>query len=139
VALVLVTLAVVLVVFADGGDDEGFDDAAAGTCDRFGERIRDEYALSFPEGPPTSAAEAEYLANAFADTMDELVAELRALDGSEVADGALDDLDARIAEIRADPEAFVAARSNPFAEDIAPQFDELGIRACGSEFLGGQE
>jgi hypothetical protein len=128
----------VLLFVLDDGED-GFEEQATAVCQEFDERIREEFALSFPEGPPTVAAESEYLANAFADTVEEMAAELRALDGGEEATAAIDALEARVDEIRADPDTFVAARANPFSEDVAPLFDNLGVPACGSEFLGDPE
>jgi hypothetical protein len=135
-AAVLLAVAAVLLFVLD--DDEGdFADQATTTCEAAAQRVRDELALSFPEGPPSAAAEAEYLGQAFADAMDDLVADLRALDGSDAAAEAVDALEARIAEIRDDPQRFVDARADPFAEDVAPRFDELDLPACGSEFFGG--
>jgi hypothetical protein len=141
VAALLLAVAAVL-VFVVGEDDDseaGFAAAATATCESFAERIRSEFALSFPDGAaPNAEAEAEYLSRAFADTMDDLVAELRTLEGSDGDDpaGAIDALAARIAEIRADPLPVAEAATNPFAEDVSPRFDELGVPACGSEFFG---
>jgi hypothetical protein len=130
---------VLVFVLGDDGGDGGFADQASATCESFAERIRSEFALSFPEGAaPNAEAEATYLSRAFADTMDDLVAELRTLDGSDGGDAvaAIDALSARIAEIRADPLPVAEAAANPFAEEVAPRFDDLGIPACGSEFFG---
>jgi ABC-type transporter Mla subunit MlaD len=133
-AIALLVLAAVLVLaFGDEGDD--FRSEATATCEAFGDRIQREFALTFPEGAPGAEAEAEYLSRAFADTMDELVATLRDLDGAESASEAIDALAARIAEVRADPASFVAAREDPFAAGVAPAFDRLDLPACGSEFF----
>ena len=137
-AVFLLVLAAVLVfVFGDDGPDS-FAEEATAVCNTYSERIQSELALSFPEGAPSAEAEAEYLSHAFADTMDELVAALRDLDGSDEAAAAIGALEARVAEIRADPATFVAAREDPFAQDVAPMFDELGVPACGSEFFAAE-
>lgn len=131
--LVAVAAVLVFAVDDDGGGDDFAADATA-ACEQYGERVAREYELTFPEGPVNDAAEAEYLSRAFADTMDELVATLRGLDGSDDAAAAIDALDERIAEVRADPLPF-AAGERPIAGGVAEQFDELGIPACGSDFL----
>jgi hypothetical protein len=134
-AAVLVSIAAVLVFLIE--DDEpapvDFTAAANAECEAFAARLADEYELSFPEGPPNQAAVAEYISRAFADTMDELVAALRALEGSEVATDALDALDARIEELRTDPEPYAAGEAF-LLDGIAEDFDELGLTACGSDF-----
>jgi hypothetical protein len=134
----LLAVGALLVFAVDDGDEPSteFTGAAAAECEAFSERIDREFELLFPDEPPGEAAVAEYLSRAFADTMDELVATLRGLDGSEVAEGAIDDLAERLAEVRADPGPF-ARRERLVAEGIAEQFDELGLPACGSEFLAG--
>lgn len=141
-AVVLLVVAGALVVL--GGDDDGDDDgsgegatafgSAAEACTAFEQRLLDEFELSFPEGAPTPDAEAEYLSHAFADTTEELVATLRAIDpdGAEAAVDALDDL---VQQLRDDPTIGVGA--NPFAPTVAPAFDAAGLPECGSEFLGG--
>ena len=135
VAGVLLAIAALLVFLVDDdGTSEDFVAAANAECEAFSERVAAEYELSFPEGSPSEEADAEYLSHAFADTMDELVVALRALDGSDAATGAIDALDARIQEVRADPVPF-AAGDRFVAEGVAEQFDELGLTACGSDFL----
>jgi hypothetical protein len=124
---------------AGGSDDGSGEDAgtfvsAAEACTAFEQRLLDELELSFPEGAPTPEAEAEYLSHAFADTTEELVATLRAIDpdGAEAAVDALDDL---VQQLRDDPTIGVGA--NPFAPTVAPAFDAAGLPECGSAFLGG--
>ena len=135
VAVGLLAVAAVLVFVVDE-DDDGFQEDATAVCTDFSERIQQEFALSFPEGAPSTEAEAEYLSHAFADTMDELVAELRAVEGAgDEATAAIDDLEALVADIRVDPASYVDARENPFAADVAPAFDDAGLPACGSEFF----
>lgn len=137
--LLLAIAAVLVFLVGDDDGDGGFADQATASCRSFAERIRSEFALSFPEGAaPNAEAEATYLSRAFADTMDDLVAELRTLDGSDrnEAAAAIEALSARIAEIRADPLPVAEAAANPFADEVAPRFDDLGIPACGSEFFG---
>jgi hypothetical protein len=135
VAAALLAVAAVLVFVLDDGD-AGFEEEATAVCEDFSDRIQREFALSFPEGAPSAEAEAEYLSHAFADSMDELVVELRALDGaSDDATAAIDDLEVLVADIRADPATYVEARENPFAADVAPAFDAAGLPACGSEFF----
>ena len=137
-AVVLLAVAGLLVfVIGDDSDGDGaFRELATASCVSFGERIQREFELTFPDGTPSQEAEAEYLSRAFADTMDELVAELRSHEGAGDAAAAIDGLAARIAELRSDPERFAAAAANPFRDDVAPRFDALDIPACGSEFLG---
>jgi hypothetical protein len=135
-AAVLVAIAALLVFFVDGDDDRAtpeFTEAATAECEAFSERVANEFELSFPEGPPNEEAIAEYLSRAFADTMDDLVAALRALEPGADATEAIDALDARIDEVRADPSAF-ASGDRFVGEGIAEQFDELGLPACGSDF-----
>lgn len=134
----LLTLAAFLVFAVDDADEGGadFTAAATATCEQFSERVAREYELTFPEDPANDAAEAEYLSRAFADTMDELVVTLRGLEGSESAAAAIDALAARLAEVRADPLPF-ASGERPIAEGVAEQFDDLGLPACGSDFLAG--
>lgn len=135
IAATLLAIAAILVFLV--GDDEpaptDFTDAASAECEAFSERLANEYELSFPEGPPNQAAVAEYISRAFADTMDDLVASLRALEGSEVAADALDALDARIQELRTDPEPYASGEAF-LLDGIAEDFDELGLTACGSDF-----
>ena len=134
--VLLLVVAGVLVVLGGNDDDDGFDSLVE-ACTTFAGTVRDEYALSFPEGAPlTDAAGAEYLSHAFADTMDELVAELRALEPSSEVLGAIDALAVRIDEVRATPEDFVHA--NPL-DAIAERFDEVDLAACGSEFFAAPE
>ena len=135
VAGVLLAIAGLLVFLVDdeGTSSEDFVAAANAECEAFSERLADEYELSFPEGPPSEEAVAEYISHAFADTMDDLVAALRALEGSDAAAGAIDSLDARIQEVRADPAPYAAGDEFMF-DGIAEQFDELGLTACGSDF-----
>lgn len=137
-AAVLLAVAAVL-VFVLGDEDApsasaGFQEAANATCGEFSDRIEREFELSFPEGVPSDEAVAEYLSHAFADTMEDLVAELRQLDGADAAAGAVDDLEARIAEVRAEPLPY-ATGERFVADGIAERFDDLGLTACGSEFL----
>jgi hypothetical protein len=134
-AVALLAVAAVLVFVLGEDEDSGFPSAATTTCQEYADRIRREFALSFPEGAAPAEAEAEYLSHAFADTMTDLVEALRALEGSEEAASEIDALEARIEEIRADPATFVAAREDPFAADVAPGFDDVGLSACGSEFF----
>lgn len=138
-AVTLLLVAAILIFFVGDDADTGFATAAAAACDEYEVRISNELALTFPEGPPTVEAEAEYLGRAFADTVDDLVAELRGLEGSGAVAGAVDAMAARVEDIRADPAQFVAAQANPFADGVAGRFDDAGIPACGSEFLGGAE
>ena len=133
-AALLAVAALLVFLVDDDGASEDFVAAADAECVAFSERVAEEYELSFPEGPPSEEAVAEYLSHAFADTMDELVVALRALDGSDAAAGAIDALDARIQEVRADPAPY-AARELFVADGVAEQFDELGLTACGSDFL----
>lgn len=135
----LVVAAVLVFVLGDEGPEGGFRNQATATCTEFSDRIRREFALTFPEGAPSAAAEAEYLSRAFADTMDELVEALRALEPGAGATEAIDGLAARIDEIRAEPDRFVAAQANPFDDDVAPRFDALDLAACGSEFFAAAE
>ena len=134
-AVALLAIAAVLVFLVD--DDDGSDDFATGAtaeCEAFSDRLANEYELSFPEGAPTEEAIAEYLSHAFADTMDELVVALRALEPTGDEAAAVDALDARIQEVRADPGPY--ARQEVFVGDgTSEQFDELGIPACGSDFV----
>lgn len=133
-AAVLLALAAVLVFVV--GDDDGSGDfvtEANATCEEFSERLADEFELSFPEGTPNDDAVAEYLSHAFADTMDDLVAELRLLEPDPDAAAVIDDLEVRIDEVRADPMPY--ATNEAFVGDgISEQFDELGLTACGSDF-----
>jgi cell pole-organizing protein PopZ len=135
-AIALLAVGAILVFAVDDEPDEvDATEALAAECTSFGERVAREYELSFPEGPVDDAAEAEYLSRAFADTMDELVASLRAIDGDDGdAAAAIDALDARIDEVRADPVPF-ATNERAIGEGVAEQFDELGLPSCGSEFL----
>jgi hypothetical protein len=131
---VLLAIAALLVFLVDDeGASEDFVAAANAECEAFSERLANEYELSFPEGPPSEAAVAEYISRAFADTMDDLVAALRALEGSDAAADAIDALDARIQEVRADPAPYAAGDEFMF-DGIAEPFDELGLTACGSDF-----
>jgi hypothetical protein len=132
--VVVLAVAAVL-VFAFDDEPDPFEADATAVCEEFGDRIQREFALSFPEGPPSTDAEAEYLSHAFADTMDELVAALEDLEPPSDAQATIDALAARVAEIRADPATFVEARENPFAADVAPAFDDLDLPACGSELF----
>ena len=148
VAVVLLLVAGALVVLGgDDGEDRDDGDAPTGTteavetfataaeaCTAFEQRLLDEFELSFPEGPPTPEAEAEYLSHAFADTTEELVAALRSLDPAG-AEPAVDELDALVQQLRDDPSIGVGV--NPFAARVAPAFDAAGLPECGSEFLGG--
>ena len=134
-ALALLAIAAVLVFFVDDdGASEDFTAAATAECEAFDARVASEFELSFPEGTPSDEAVAEYLSHAFADTIDELVAALRALEGSDDAAEAIDALEARIQEVRADPVPY-AAGERFVADGVAEQFDELGLTACGSDFL----
>lgn len=148
-ALVLLLVAGALVVLGSD-DDDGDDDGGTGStgstepvetfataaeaCTAFEQRLLDEFELSFPEGAPTSEAEAEYLSHAFADTTEDLVVTLRALDPPG-AESAIDALAALVEQLRDDPSIGVGA--NPFTPTVAPAFDAAGIPECGSEFLGG--
>jgi hypothetical protein len=140
VAVALLLLAGILLLV--GGDDDGdVREQAAATCAQYGARVQRELELSFPEGAPSAEAQAEYLSRAFADTMDELVATLQGLDGfggDEELAAAVDALGERIDEIRAEPDRFVAAAEDPFAADVAPAFDDLGVAACGSELFSAR-
>ena len=118
----------------DGGDgDDGFDAAAAEVCTAYTERIQSEFELSFPEGPPTPEAEADYLSHAFVDTVDELVAELEALEPTGDDAAAVESLAAASAAVRADPSLGIG--TDPFVAEVRPAFDDAGIEACGSGFL----
>lgn len=123
-------------LLATGGDDDddGFAADAAPICDDFEVRLRDEFQLSFPEGVPTPEAEETYLSHAFADTTQELVDALAALEPSsgDARDGvaAMQDL---VDQLRVDPS--VGVGTNPFAPTVAPRFDAAGVPACGSGFL----
>lgn len=138
--MVLLLVAGALVVL--GGDDDDDGDgieevetfaSAADACESFEQRLRDEFQLSFPEGVPNPDAEAEYLSHAFADTTEELVEALRALEPAG-ADAAIDALDALVDQLRSDPTTGVGV--DPFAAAVAPAFDDAGLPECGSEFLG---
>jgi hypothetical protein len=126
----LLVLALGLIVLGGNGDD--FEDDATATCQHYAERVQDEFRLSFPEGVPSDAAFAEYTSHAFADTMEELLDELDALDPpSDVAE-LVGGYRAVVADLRANPEEFVTV--NPFAE-LATRFDDEGLPACGSDFF----
>jgi hypothetical protein len=134
----LLVVAIGLVLFGDGRDT-GFDDDAAALCGDYVARIQNEFRLSFPEGVPSDAAFAEYASHAFADTMDDLLAALRALDPPEDVTEALDRYDDVLTELRARPEDFVAEQ--PF-DEAAVEMDRVGPDGCGSEFfaaLGGSQ
>lgn len=134
--MLLAVAGVLVFALGDGGDDDGLTERATATCAGFAERVQDEFTLSFPDGVPNDAAYAEYLARAFADTMEELVAELRAAEpGGDVA-AIVDALADRVADVRATPADFVAA--NPFTE-VGARFDRAGLPACGSEFFAGSQ
>ena len=129
-AAALLVLALALIVL--GGSGDGFEDDATALCERYAERVQDEFRLSFPEGVPSDAAFAEYTSHAFADTMEELFAELDALDPpSDVAE-LVGGYRAVVGDLRANPEDFLTV--NPFAE-LATRFDEEGLPACGSAFF----
>lgn len=144
--MLLLLVAGVLVVLG-GDDDDGStttdDDgvlatdqtftSAAEACAAFEARLVRELELTFPEGAPTPEAEAEYLSRAFADTNQELVDALRALDPPG-AGAAVDALQSLVDQLREDPSAGIG--SNPFAAEVAPAFDAAGLPECGSEFLG---
>lgn len=133
--LLVVAGFLIFVAGDDGGDGPG--DEAVATCTAFRDRIRSEYRLSFPEGGPLNEeAAAEYLSHAFADTMDELVAELRGLDLDGDAAAAVGALADRIGEVRAAPADFV--HRNPL-DDLADRFEAAGLAACGSELFGPSE
>lgn len=135
--LAVALLAVAAVLLLVGGDDDGgFTSDAGAVCEDYGDRIQREYALSFPEGPINDEAAAQYLSRAFADTMDELIVELRHLEPPADVAEVLDALVARLDEVRSTPEDFVLA--SPLA-GIAEQFDEVDLGACGSEFLATPE
>ena len=127
---VLLAVAAGLIVF--GGDDGGFEDDAGAVCVAYADRIQSEFALSFPDGPATPEAFGEYLSHAFADTMDDLLGELDALDPPDGAAAVLDGYRAVLADVRARPADFATA--SPF-DDVAAQMDGEGVPACGSEFF----
>lgn len=140
IGTLLVALAVVagyLILVAGDEGDSSFADAAAATCGEYSERLQREFALSFPEGVPTEAAEEEYLSRAFVDTLDELVAELLDLGPTGDAADAVDLLARTSAALREDPSLGIDV--DPFAAEVRPAFDEVGIEACGSGFLGAPE
>lgn len=130
-AIVLLLVAAALLAF--GGDDDDFADEATPICDQFEERLRAEFALSFPEGVPTAEAEEIYLSHAFADTTQELVDALAALDPSGDALAGVHAMQALVDQLRDEPSVGVGA--NPFTPTVAPRFDEAGAPACGSGFL----
>lgn len=130
-AILLLLVAAALLVLGSGEDD--FVDEAATTCDEFEDRLRAEFRLSFPEGVPTPEAEEIYLSHAFADTTQDLVDALDALEPSGEARAGVEAMQALVDELRDDPSVGVGA--NPFTATVAPRFDEAGILACGSGFL----
>lgn len=113
-------------------DDDGFDDDATALCAEFAARVQDEFQLSFPEGVPTDAAFAEYTSHAFADTMDELLAELTAIEPPAAVAEVIAGYRGVLADLRARPEDFVT--ENPFAA-LAAEFDAEGLPACGTGFF----
>lgn len=131
--LLLVVAAALVVLGDDDGNDGGFAAAATPVCDRFEERLRAEFELSFPEGVPTAEAEEIYLSHAFADTTQELVDELAALEPTGEARGGVEAMQELVDRLREEPSIGVGA--NPFTAAVAPRFDEAGVPACGSGFL----
>jgi hypothetical protein len=130
----IVLLAVAAALLAIGGDDDdGFAEAATPICDDFETRLRNEFELSFPDGVPTPEAEATYLSRAFADTTQELVDALAALEPSGDARAGVEAMQALVDQLRDDPSVGVGA--NPFTATVAPRFDDAGAPACGSGFL----
>ena len=131
-AIVLLLVAGAL-LFLDRNGDDGFADEATPICDQFEERLRNEFELSFPEGVPTPEAEEIYLSRAFADTTQDLVDELAALDPTGDALEGVEAMQALVDQLREDPSVGVGA--NPFTATVAPRFDDAGAPACGSGFL----
>jgi hypothetical protein len=131
-AVLLLLVAAALLVLGSGEEDD-FPGEAAATCDEFEARLRAEFELSFPEGVPTPEAEEIYLSHAFADTTQDLVDALLALEPSGEARAGVDAMQALVDQLRDDPSVGVGA--NPFTATVAPRFDEAGIPACGSGFL----
>lgn len=129
-AAALLVLAFGLIVLGRETDD--FDGDASAVCEAYAVRIQDEFRLSFPDGVPDEAAFAEYTSHAFADTMDDMLAELSALDPPSSVAAILDGYSTVLSDIRARPEDFVAA--NPFT-DVAAEMDAGGPPACGSAFF----
>jgi hypothetical protein len=129
--IVLLVIASVF-IFVLGDDDDGPSGVAA-TCEQFGERVQHEFQLSFPDGAPLNDdAAAQYLAHAFADTMDDLVAQLRTFDLSSDEAAAVDALADRIDAVRATPTDYV--HLSPL-DGVSSQFDDADLKACGSEFF----
>ena len=97
-------------------------------------RLRNEFELSFPDGVPTPEAEETYLSRAFADTTQELVDALAALEpsGGDAQDG-IEAMQALVDQLRVEPS--IGVGTNPFAPTVAPPFDAAGVPACGSGFL----
>jgi hypothetical protein len=132
-AIVLLLVAGALLAFG-GGDDDGFAEAATPICDEFETRLRSEFDLSFPDSVPTPEAQAEYLSHAFADTTQELVTALAALepDGADARAG-IEAMQALVDQLRDDPA--VGVGTNPFTATVAAHFDAADVPACGSRFL----
>jgi hypothetical protein len=132
-AIALLVVAGVLLAVGGEGDD-GFAEDAAPICDEFEARLRSEFELSFPDAIPTPEAEAEYLSHAFADTTQELVAALAALEPDDAdARAGVEAMQALVDQLRTDPS--VGVGTNPFEATVAPRFDDAGVPACGSRFL----
>lgn len=131
-AIAVLAVATALLVLG-GDDDDGFAEAATPICDEFETRLRNEFELSFPDGVPTPEAEAEYLSRAFADTTQELVDALAALEPSGDARDGVEAMQAVVDQLRDDPS--VGVGENPFTATVAPRFDDAGAPACGSGFL----
>lgn len=134
VAIVLLLVAGVLLAIGGDDGDDGFAEGATPICDEFETRLRREFELSFPDAVPTPEAEAEYLAHAFADTTQELVTALAALEpeGADARAG-VEAMQALVDQLRTDPSIGVGV--NPFEATVAPRFDDAGVPACGSRFL----
>jgi hypothetical protein len=128
-ALLVIGLGLIAV---DSRDDDELDDDATALCTEFAARVQDEFELSFPEGVPSDAAFAEYASHAFADTMDELLDELTAIEPPGAVADIIAGYRSVLADLRARPEDFVT--ENPFAA-LAAEFDAEGLPACGSGFF----
>jgi hypothetical protein len=132
-AVALLLVAAVLLLLGGRDDDDDFAEQAAPICDEFEARLRREFELSFPDGVPTPEAEEIYLSHAFADTTQELVDALAALEPSGDARAGVEAMQALVDQLRDDPS--VGVGTNPFTATVAPRFDTAGASACGSGFL----
>jgi hypothetical protein len=137
VVVVLFVAGWLIIAGGDDSGDDGFASAAADVCESYSDQIQEEFQLSFPEGPPSAEAEAEYLSHAFVDTLDQLVVDLRALEPTGDAADAVDALAGVSEQLRSDPSTGLDV--DPFAAEVRQAFDDAGIEECGSGFLAAPE